>query len=94
MGRPSRFDSEFKAQAVALVLGSRKSRSKVALELGLSDTTLANWMAEHADKQPEETLTVSERVELMQLRAEKREWVIEREIIKKAMAWWVKENRG
>lgn len=37
-------------------------------------------------------LTTDERAELEQLRAEKRRWTIEREILKKAHAWWVREN--
>jgi hypothetical protein len=41
-----------------------------------------------------EPLTVSERVELEGLRAEKREWILEREILKKATAFWVKESRA
>ena len=40
----------------------------------------------------DEGLTVSERDELVLLRAEKREWILEREILKKATAFWVKES--
>lgn len=39
-------------------------------------------------------MTISDKAELDQLRAEKREWILEREILKKAMAFWVKEFRG
>ena len=93
MGRPSKYDREFKVQAVQLVLSSKRSRSVIAAELGLSEATLGRWMSEHADGQPEELLTVTERAELLQLRAERRDWLIEREILRKAMAWWVKEHR-
>jgi hypothetical protein len=52
-------------------------------------------MAESDDREKmPETMSVSERAELEQLRAEKREWILEREILKKAMAFWVKESRG
>ena len=85
MGKRSRFDEEFRSQAVALVRGSRRARSAIAAELGISDTTLANWMNrskanEAADDEP---LTLSERELLVRLQAEKRDWVIEREILKK-----------
>ena len=83
MGRPSKYDREFKVQAVQLVLSSKRSRSVIAAELGLSEATLGRWMSEHADGQPEELLTVTERAELLQLRAERRDWLIEREILKK-----------
>lgn len=95
MGRPSKFDDEFRVHAVELVRVSQKPRRQIATELGVSDTTLSKWMnssREKSGKEPE--LSVSERAELEQLRAEKREWVLEREILKKATAFWVKESRA
>ncbi len=95
MGRPSKFDHEFRSHAVELVRVSSKPRYQIARDLGVSGTTLAKWMTDQdgrADKDDE--LDVAERAELEQLRAEKREWIIERDILKKGMAFWVKENRG
>ena len=83
MGRPSRFDSEFRAHAVELVKVSRRPRSQIASDLGVSDTTLGKWMTDSAGSKEPEPLTISERTELDQLRAEKREWILEREILKK-----------
>jgi transposase len=94
MGKPSRFDAGFRAQAVELVKLSSRSRCQVAADLGVSDTTLAKWMSTSKDSEPPEPLKVLERAELEQLRREKREWVIEREILKKATAFWVKEYHG
>lgn len=90
--RQSRFDEGFRVQAVELVRRSSRPRYQVAAELGVSDTTLGKWMNEKNDLEPEEPLTVSERRELELLRREKREWVVEREILKKATAFWVKES--
>lgn len=73
---------------------SRRPRCQVAEELGVSDTTLSKWMAQSENDRAPESLTVSDKAELDQLRAEKREWILEREILKKAMAFWVKEFRG
>ena len=85
MGRPSRFDNEFKAQACELARSSRRPRSRIAADLGVSDATLARWMTEQNSQTGEDTpLSVDERAELEQLRAEKRQWTIEREILKKA----------
>lgn len=73
---------------------SQRPRCQIAEELGVSDTTLSKWMAKSEIDVAPKSLTVSEKAELDQLRADKREWVLEREILKKAMAFWVKEFRG
>ena len=95
MGRPSRFDSEFRAHAVDLVRVSRKPRCQIAVDIGVSDTTLSKWMSA-ADLSMEgvDSLNAGDEVELAALRAEKREWIVEREILKKCIAFWVKEYRG
>lgn len=92
--RQSRFDEGFRAQAVELVRRSSRPRYQVAAELGVSDTTLGKWMNEQSSMGAEEPLTGSERKELEQLRKEKREWVVEREILKKATAFWVRESNA
>jgi transposase-like protein len=51
-------------------------------------------MNENSESDAEVPLSVSERRELDQLRREKREWVVEREILKKATAFWVKESNA
>ena len=95
MARPSRFDAGFRAQAVDLVRGSKRSRSAIAADLGVSDTTLANWMKDKAKKQSDDAeLSESERAELQRLRDEKRFWLIERDILKKGHAFWVRESNG
>ena len=73
---------------------SQRPRCQIAAELGLSDTTLSKWMAESEKDRAPESLGLGERAELDQLRAEKREWILERDILNKAMAFWVKEFRG
>ncbi len=94
MGRPSKFDVGFRAHAVELVRMSQRPRCQIAFELGVSDTTLGKWMSRSNDEKAPDALTIGEKAELEQLRAEKREWILEREILKKAMAFWVKESRG
>ena len=94
MGRSSKFDVGFRVHAVELARRSRRPRCQIAGELGISDTTLSKWMAESENDRAPESLSVSDKAELDQLRSEKREWILEREILKKAMAFWVKEFRG
>lgn len=92
MGRKSKWDDKFRANAVELVRVSGRSRSGVARDLGVSVTTLAKWMAKQREVDGPDPLTPTERAELESLRREKREWVMEREILKKATAFWVKES--
>ena len=94
MGRSSKFDVGFRAHAVELARMSRRPRCQIADELGISDTTLSKWMAQSENDRAPETLPNSDKAELVQLRVEKREWILERGILKKAMAFWVKEFRG
>jgi transposase len=92
MGRPPKFDSDFRKHAVELARVSSRPRSKIAFDLGVSDATLSKWMNNSkSDPKEPEALTSSEHEELILLRAEKREWILEREILKKATAFWVKE---
>jgi transposase len=98
MSRPSMFDAEFRARACELARSSSKPRVQIAADLGISDATLYNWMAKSkTPKNPpvdgdDEPLTPSERAELKRLRKEQHVWEMEREILKKATAFFVKEN--
>ena len=88
MGRRSRFDVEFKRQAVELVRSSMRPRNEIAASLGIADATLGRWMtAFNGNDDGEPPLNESERAELKALRRERAEWVMERDILKKAMAW-------
>ncbi|MCP3937435.1 MAG: transposase [Actinomycetia bacterium] len=82
MGRRSKFDVEFRCQAVEMAGVSGRPRYQVAADLGISDTTLAKWMKQQNEDSGETPLTISEREELEMLRSEKREWIMEREILK------------
>ncbi len=95
-GRRARraYTSEFKAGAVRLVLDEGKSIAQVARDLNLTATALANWVAqERANRTKGRAgLTSEERAELAQLRRENRHLRMEREILKKAAAFFAKEN--
>lgn len=89
------FDAEFKAQAVRLVLGEGKSVGAVARELDLTETALREWVHRaRADRTHGRTgLTTAEREELARLRKEVRVLREEREILKKAAAFFAKQSR-
>jgi transposase len=88
-----RFDDDFKAQAVRLVLDEGSSVGAVARDLDLTETALREWVKRaHANRTKGRTgLTTAEREELSQLRKENRQLRLEREILKNAAAFFAKE---
>ena len=94
--RPRRqFDDDFKAQAVRLVLDEGKTVGAVARDLDLTETALRDWVKRaRADRTNGRTgLTTVEREELARLRKENRILREEREILKKAAAFFANERR-
>ena len=89
-----RFTSEFKAGAVRLVLDEGKTVGAAARELDLTPSALGDWVARtQADRTKGRTgLTSEERAELAQLRKENRELRLERDILKKAAAFFAKNQ--
>jgi transposase len=77
-----RFDDDFKAQAVRLVLDEGKSVGSVARDLDLTETALREWVNRaRADRTKGKTgLTTAEREELARLRRENRILQEERDI--------------
>ncbi len=98
MGRPSKYPAEFREQAVELVRATGKSVAEVARDLQINDTTLGNWVkADQAERGVPDTdgvlpLTAVERAELVKLRREVAKLRVEREILKKAAAFFVTES--
>jgi transposase len=89
------FTQEFKAGAVRLVLDEGKTVGAAARDLDLTESSLRNWV-EHAraDRTHGKTgLTTAEREELARLRKELRIVQEEREILKKAAAFFAKQSR-
>ncbi len=90
-----RFTDEFKQQAVRLVLDEGKGVAAVARELDLVPSALGQWVKQaHADRSKGRTgLTTAEREELARLRKENRILQEERDILKKATAFFAKQSR-
>jgi transposase len=89
------FTDEFKAGAVRLVLDEGKTVAAAARDLGLTESSLRNWVEQaRADQTHGKTgLTTAEREELARLRKELRIAQEEREILKKAAAFFAKQSR-
>src|SRR5690349_13029013 len=93
--RPRRsFSDEFKAGAVQRVLEGGKTIPQVARDLDLTESALRAWVERaRADRTQGKTgLTTIEREELARLRKENRELRMEREILKKAAAFFAKDQ--
>jgi len=88
------FTDEFKAGAVRLVLEEGKTVGQVARDLDLTETALREWVNRaRADRTHGRTgLTTAEREELARLRRENRELRTERDILKKAAAFFAKHQ--
>lgn len=89
--RRVRYSSEFKVEAIRLARTTNESVSKIARDLGISEPTLRGWL-EAARPTPAEPLTTSERTELAELRREVRQLREERDILKKATAFFAKQS--
>lgn len=91
-----KFDPDFRAGAVRIVKESGKSIAQVARDLGVNEGTLANWVARdrRATAPPLGALGEDERTELARLRKENAELAMERDVLKRSVALWVKEAMG
>ncbi len=90
------FTDEFKAEVVRKVLSSGKTAGQVARELDLTETAVRHWVKQSqvdSGKGPPGALTTAEKEELAQLRKEVRELREDREILKKAAAFFAKHQK-
>jgi transposase len=87
------FTKEFKRDAVELVRTTGRPIAVVARELGIYDSTLGNWVRQdRIDRGEAEGLTSEERARLRQLEADNARLRMERELLKRTVAFWVKEQ--
>jgi transposase len=92
MGKPRRsFTPEFKQDAVELVRRSGKSECQVARELGIAQPTLNHWTRQAAAAPPGSSCFLA-REELKVVRREVEQLRMERDILKKAVAFFAKES--
>jgi transposase len=91
-----RFDDEFREGAVRIVHETGKPIAQVARELGINEGTLGNWVGRdrRAREGADGALSESERAELVRLRQENAQLAMERDVLKRSVALWVKEAMG
>ncbi len=94
-GKYKKYTPEFRDEAAKLVAGGSRTVADVAREIGVSETTLGNWVRAwrdaHADAEPE--LDITERARLRELERRNRDLELENAFLKKAAAYFAKEQR-
>lgn len=87
------FTDEFRRDAVAMVVDDGNKIVDVARRLGVGEGTLGNWVRqERTDRGERAGLSTSEKAELAELRKENARLRMERDLLKRATAFWVKES--
>ena len=88
-----KFSDEFKRDAVEIVRSSDRSIAEVARELGIYDSSLGNWVRQDQINRGErEGLSSDEKARLRELERENARLRMERELLKRAVAFWVRES--
>ena len=87
-----RYPEEFRREAVELFRSSDRPRCRVAESLGISDGSLAAWVKEFDGRDGPGALSDDERAELARLRKELAEVKQDREILRKAAAYFARET--
>ena len=90
--RRKRYTAEFKAEAVRLAQTSDDTMRAVAQQLGVTPKSLHAWIRELRPT-PVDRLTGDERTELERLRRENADLRLERDILKKATAFFARESK-
>jgi transposase len=92
---PAPHPPEFRRRAVELARLGEQPIAKISKELGISESCLRNWMAQaDADEGNPDLgrLATDERAELAELRKKNKRLEVELEIVKRAAAYFAKEN--
>ena len=90
-----KYTAQFKADAVRLVTTGGKTIAEVTKQFDLTETSLRGWLKRaeaDAGRGPPDALTTAERAELIELRKRMKRVEMERDILKKATAFFAKEN--
>jgi transposase len=91
--RRGRYPRQFRKDAAALVIDQHRTIADAARELGVVEQTLGNWVRqERIDRGEREGTTTEMREENARLRREVKRLTTERDLLKRSVAFWVKEQ--
>ena len=89
----TRYPPKFRRQAIELVRPDERPVTQIASDLGVSDQTLRNWLRQaDIDEGRRDGLTTEERAAMIRLRRANRVLEMENEILKRAAAFFAREN--
>ncbi len=95
MAKTKNYSPEFREEAAKMVVETSRAIAGVARELGVSETSLSNWVRayreDHAADEP--PLQLSDRARLRELERENRELRQKNEFLSKAAAYFASEHR-
>lgn len=90
----NKYTSEFKEEAVKLITEGGYSQAEVSRNLGISDSNINRWLMEYTKgKEKKSKRQEDEKSELQRLRKENAQLKMEREILKKAAAFFANESK-
>lgn len=89
--RRRQFSPEFRAEAIRLIQDTDAPLTTIAQQLGIGKGTLCRWVAASRPA-PREALSEDERSELSRLRRENLQLRMERDILKKATAFFARQS--
>jgi transposase len=92
LGKQRHYTDEFRRDAVRLAESSGQSIRQVALDLGINNQTLGEWIREARARGLAAPLSADERAELVELRRRVKVLETEREILRKAAAFFAQET--
>jgi len=89
------YSPEFREEAAKMVVETSRAIADVARELGISETSLGNWVRAYREKHAgeEPPLQLSDRARLRELERHNRELEMENTFLKKAAAYFAREHR-
>ena len=87
------FTAEFKRDAVQLVRTTGRPIAEIARELGIYDSTLGNWVRQdRINRGEQDGLSTDDRARLRELERENTKLRMERDLLKRTVAFWVTET--
>jgi transposase len=94
-GKYRKFSAEFREEAAKMVIETSRAIADVARELGISETSLGNWVRAYRERHAEDEppLQISERARLRELEREVRELRMKADFLAKAAAYFAAEHR-